>query len=211
MRVSDTSKGCNKKAWWRCSKNPTHIWEAIVANRCRLGQGCPYCLYKTEARLYEYVLVRFPDAIRGYRPTWSVNPVTGRILPFDIYIPSISSIVELDGAQHFAQISNWSEPTYTQHKDMLKTLLAEANGVRVIRLIQEDVADATDAWLDEHLQPHLVAGGGPPTFIAADESCYNIHIALYEEYTLESISALLMEKADGMESEEDEEAVGAEE
>lgn len=32
----------NQKIWWQCSKNPTHEWEAIIANRVR-GSGCPYC------------------------------------------------------------------------------------------------------------------------------------------------------------------------
>jgi Hypothetical methyltransferase/Probable Zinc-ribbon domain/Type III restriction enzyme, res subunit/Helicase conserved C-terminal domain len=31
-----------KKAWWRCSADPTHEWEAVIASRAD-GRGCPYC------------------------------------------------------------------------------------------------------------------------------------------------------------------------
>lgn len=33
----------HKKVWWDCSDNPDHEWEAIVGNRVRQGDGCPYC------------------------------------------------------------------------------------------------------------------------------------------------------------------------
>jgi hypothetical protein len=34
--------GSNKKAWWICSNNPEHEWEAMIGNRAK-GVGCPYC------------------------------------------------------------------------------------------------------------------------------------------------------------------------
>lgn len=34
----------NKKVWWKCSKG--HEWESIIANRARLGRGCPVCAGK---------------------------------------------------------------------------------------------------------------------------------------------------------------------
>jgi hypothetical protein len=30
------------KAWWRCSRDPSHEWQATVASRKR-GNGCPFC------------------------------------------------------------------------------------------------------------------------------------------------------------------------
>lgn len=35
--------GSGKKVWWRCSKNPEHIWEAQIYSRTKLGTGCPLC------------------------------------------------------------------------------------------------------------------------------------------------------------------------
>lgn len=33
----------HKKVWWNCFTNPEHTWEAVVGNRVRQGDGCPYC------------------------------------------------------------------------------------------------------------------------------------------------------------------------
>jgi very-short-patch-repair endonuclease len=33
--------GTAKRVYWKCSNN--HSWDATVANRARLGSGCPYC------------------------------------------------------------------------------------------------------------------------------------------------------------------------
>lgn len=35
--------GSHFKFWWECPQNPDHVWQASVANRTRLGQGCPFC------------------------------------------------------------------------------------------------------------------------------------------------------------------------
>ncbi|MBD1881195.1 zinc-ribbon domain-containing protein [Coleofasciculus sp. FACHB-T130] len=35
--------GSNKRAWWKCPQGSDHEWEAVIANRARLGAGCPCC------------------------------------------------------------------------------------------------------------------------------------------------------------------------
>ena len=35
--------GSNRKVWWQCSVDPSHEWQAVVANRVK-GSGCPICL-----------------------------------------------------------------------------------------------------------------------------------------------------------------------
>lgn len=32
-----------KMCWWKCSKNPRHIWQSTIHNRTQLGNGCPKC------------------------------------------------------------------------------------------------------------------------------------------------------------------------
>jgi hypothetical protein len=41
--VETLTRISHKKVWWQCSDNPDHEWEAIVFNRVRQGDGCPYC------------------------------------------------------------------------------------------------------------------------------------------------------------------------
>ena len=46
-------------------------------------------------------------------------------------------IIELDGAQHFIQVSNWKSPKETIENDIEKMRLAVYNGYYVIRIEQE--------------------------------------------------------------------------
>lgn len=35
--------GSKRRIWWRCSKDPAHVWIAQIKHRARRGQGCPMC------------------------------------------------------------------------------------------------------------------------------------------------------------------------
>lgn len=165
--------GSRKKVWWICNKNNTHEWEASIY-RVINGSGCPHCKHKTETKLLDYLKCKFPDVQSQFRPDWCKNPKTGCILPFDFFIPSIDLIVELDGPQHFRQISNWDCYKNTIRKDAFKMNCAFGRGLSVMRLVQEEILDATNQWLDEHLLPNLVKSEEPSFIIAtAQENIYD--------------------------------------
>ena len=177
---SQYSHGSGKKVWWKCDKN--HEWQAIISSRSK-GNGCPYCLNKTEAKLLKYLITTHPDTQPQFRPPWCKSPITDRKLPFDFYIPSLKLIIELDGPQHFGQISNWNSCESTRKKDVFKMRAAFKQGLSVVRILQEDVLAATDEWLNETLLPHLVLHTEPDcTFIVNDEQpdIYDDHQRLLE-------------------------------
>jgi hypothetical protein len=70
-------------------------------------------------------------------------------LPFDFCIPEYKIIIELDGPQHFQQISNWSSPEEQFENDKYKETCANDNSYSVIRLLQEDVFYDTYDWVKE--------------------------------------------------------------
>ncbi len=35
--------GSNKKVWWHCKNEKSHIWKAMIINRAKKGSGCPFC------------------------------------------------------------------------------------------------------------------------------------------------------------------------
>jgi hypothetical protein len=35
--------GSDRRVWWQCSVEPTHVWRATVANRVLRASGCPDC------------------------------------------------------------------------------------------------------------------------------------------------------------------------
>jgi len=50
-----------RKAWWQCSIDPSHEWEAYIANRSK-GHGCPYCTNQKPTESNN-LAVRYPDLV----------------------------------------------------------------------------------------------------------------------------------------------------
>jgi very-short-patch-repair endonuclease len=110
------------------------------------GQWCSNCKNKTEAKLYEKLLSIYPSIKRQFKQEWCKNKT---YLPFDFCIPEYKIIIELDGPQHFQQVSNWKTPEEQQKRDKFKEECAINNGYLVIRLLQEDVMNDTYDWVKE--------------------------------------------------------------
>jgi hypothetical protein len=111
--------------------------------------GCPFCVNKTEGKLYEILLPLYPTLISQFKQDWCKNNKSNRFLPFDFCIPEDKIIIELDGPQHFKQISNWSNPEKQFENDKYKEQCANDNNYSVIRLLQEDIFNDTYDWLKE--------------------------------------------------------------
>ena len=110
------------------------------------GIGCPLCTNKTESKLYEGIVQFYPNIRLQFKQEWCQKK---RALPFDFYIPEYNIIIELDGPQHFIQISNWDSPEEQFKNDKYKEKCANDNGFSIIRLLQEDVCNDTYNWLQE--------------------------------------------------------------
>ena len=110
------------------------------------GTWCPYCINKTEQKLYEKLLLIYPELIQQYKVEWCKN-IT--YLPFDFCIEEYKIIIELDGKQHFEQVSNWKPPEKNQERDKYKMICANDNNFSIIRILQEDVFYDTFDWVDE--------------------------------------------------------------
>ena len=105
------------------------------------SSSCPLCFNKTEGKLFEKMKHIYPSITTQFKQQWCKN-VT--YLPYDFCIPEHKIIIELDGPQHFHQISNWQSPEETFVNDKYKEQCANDNNYSVIRLLQEDV------WLDKY-------------------------------------------------------------
>jgi very-short-patch-repair endonuclease len=110
------------------------------------GQGCSFCVNKTEGKLYEKIQLLYPTIVTQFKQEWCKKI---KNLPFDFCIKEYNVIIELDGAQHFQQISNWSSPEEQFENDKYKEKCANDNGYSVIRILQEDVFYDTYDWLKE--------------------------------------------------------------
>jgi very-short-patch-repair endonuclease len=110
------------------------------------GYGCPYCVNKTEQKLYEQLSPYYNNLKQQYKVEWCKNKT---FLPFDFVLDDFKIIIELDGRQHFEQVYNWSSPDEILQNDKYKIKCANSNNYSVIRILQNDVHYDTYDWLTE--------------------------------------------------------------
>jgi len=107
------------------------------------GYWCPFCKNKTEGMLQRFLGEQF-ECKTQVRFPWCRFSETQRIMPFDFMVGTV--LIELDGEQHFSQVSNWGNHEDTRKKDLEKINHAMANGYSVIHLLQKDVWNNLYDW-----------------------------------------------------------------
>jgi very-short-patch-repair endonuclease len=135
-----------KKYFFDCEYG--HQFQMNLGNITNNNQWCPFCVNKTETKLYEKVLSFFPTIVKGFRVDWCKNQSTNRYLPFDFVLEEQKVIIELDGQQHFKQVLNWSSPEEQLINDKYKEKCANENGYFIIRILQLDVWNDKNDWLN---------------------------------------------------------------
>lgn len=128
------------KFWFICDEG--HEFETDPGH-INNDRWCPYCKNKTETKLYLFIKQIYPDTMAQVRFDWCKNQYH---LPYDLIIPSLKIIIELDGSQHFNQISNWQSPEETQKTDIYKIKKAIEQGYTIIHILQEYVANDKNPW-----------------------------------------------------------------
>ena len=136
-----------------------------------LSHGCPSCINKTEFNFFERIKQIYPLIKRQYKVEWCKNKLH---LPYDFAIEEYKIIIELDGEQHFKQISNWTSPEIQFEKDKYKMKCANENGFSVIRLPQFDILKDNFDWIIE-IQTSI-------SKIISEKKVQNIFICKNNEY-----------------------------
>lgn len=83
-------------------------------------------------------------------------------------------ILELDGRQHFCQVSNWQSPEFTQKRDVYKMQCANDNNYSVIRIVQEDILNNVYDWKIKLIETIEEIKNG--------DSISNISLSMEDEY-----------------------------
>ncbi len=145
---------------------------------------CPFCVNKTEVILKEFLEKKFEISTQN-KFDWCINQETNKKLPFDFYIPERNVLIELDGAQHFRQISKWKDPDSTRYTDVFKMKQALDNGIRIIRLLQEDVISTrlNDVWQKRLIE--AIESDDLVTYITCKEKDKDIYECHQEELEYE--------------------------
>ena len=101
--------------------------------------------------------------------------MSDKLLPYDFVIEHLKIIIELDGQQHFEQVSNWKSPKDTQDRDMYKMQCANLHGYTVVRILQLDVWHNRNNW-KTNLEEVLIQYNVPQRVFISDGDeyeCYN--------------------------------------
>lgn len=124
--------------------------------------GCSKCTYKTEHKLLVHLKENYKNILTQKSYKWSIGDKK-QSYKFDFVIEELKIIIELDGKQHFEQISNWTSPEITLNRDRYKMKKALENGYSVIRILQEDVLYDRNDW-KKNLE-NAIKKYDKPTFI----------------------------------------------
>ncbi len=137
--LSMISYGSNVKLRWKCPMN--HTWIASVKSRRK--SSCPFCKNKTEKKVYAFLvswLGKDTEIITQATFHWSKK------YRYDFYIRKFNVLIELDGEQHFSQVSNWTSNDEVRKSDVEKMRLALNRGFKVVRLYQPDIWNESYPW-----------------------------------------------------------------
>lgn len=137
-------KGSHKKYMFICDVCSKEF--SIQLDHVQVGSWCQKCRYKTEKKLAEYLETIY-HLTGQVRFDWCKNPRTGRMFVYDFLVNNV--LIELDGPQHFHQISNWLPCEEQQERDVYKNRMAIYNGYSIIRISQENVFHDKKDW--QHL------------------------------------------------------------
>jgi very-short-patch-repair endonuclease len=118
----------------------------IMFNDFKRGNRCNLCKNKTEKNVNNFLIESNYNIISQAKFDWCKNK---RHLPFDFVIDAYKLIIEIDGPQHFKQISNWQSHETTFEVDIFKMKCAIENGYSIIRISQEDIYYNNINWQNE--------------------------------------------------------------
>ena len=103
------------------------------------GRWCPTCKNKTEKLVLEFIQNLFSK--KDVKHQFKHEKVRNiRELPFDICILPHKIIIEVDGEQHFHNVSHFRSDALEQfERDCNKMKIIFEEGYSVIRIVQEDI------------------------------------------------------------------------
>lgn len=173
IKPRDLFKGSLSKYWFDCKdcKNSFRMSLSSITSR---NYWCPVCKNKTEKKLFNKLKENYPELEHQFKIEWCKNLETKRLLPYDFVLKEHKIIIELDGLQHFEQVSNWTSPEEIFKRDKYKEKCANENGYSMIRILQDDVWNDKYEWLED-MDTNIKE-------IIKNKTLKNIYMSKNEEY-----------------------------
>ncbi len=138
-------------------------------------QWCPICKNKTEKKLFEWFKSNNINIKYQCNKKWSEKTYI-----YDFILEEFNLIIELDGPQHFTQVSNWTSPDKTIISDINKIQNSLNNNYSIIHLLQENVLNNKNNW-ENKFKKYLIKYDKPTAIFINQNNIYNNHIDLLEK------------------------------
>lgn len=159
------------KMKFKCNNNHKSV---ISFNNLQQGIRCGKCKNKTEVLVLEHLELNYQNII--FQPSFDWCKIKKK-LPFDFLLTDFHIILEIDGIQHFKNVSNWQSAKLNLENDIYKANLAINNGYKIIRISQEDVFNNKFNWKDllkESIEK-LIKSEDNIIYLSNDANLYNKH------------------------------------
>jgi very-short-patch-repair endonuclease len=165
-------KNSNKKFIFKCNDCDNEFLK--VLHSINLCDGwCAICKHKTEKILFEYLDKKYEN--KNIKSQFVIN-IDNNKFRYDFLIRNKNILIELDGNQHFMQISNWETPEYNLKNDLIKINYAIKNKYTIIHLLQTDVLKNINDWKNK-LDNLIKEYNNPQVFIINNNiNIYKKHI-----------------------------------
>ena len=124
--------GSGKRYYWRCLKNPNHVWQTETFSRTsRDHTKCPFCGSK-----HSTPEILFHELCQKYVDNSSINSYNYNSWEFDEYIPKYKCFFEYDGENFHSsgQYLNKKKREILKIREITKNNLAISNHYRIIRI-----------------------------------------------------------------------------
>jgi hypothetical protein len=118
-----------------------NIFEITYSN-FKLGRRCPICASKSVDSKIAQNLKRTLDFLNIEYEEEKIfdnlkNPFTGKHLRFDIFLPKYKVLIEIDGKQHYKEVSKFGGSRYLKdikYKDFLKNKFVKKTNLKLYRI-----------------------------------------------------------------------------
>lgn len=136
LTPADVTTGSNRRVWWICPQDSTHVWCVQVRARAVDGDGCKWCAPAIRSRIdialaCEFAAV-FPQDVEPIRQD-RLDLGHNRPHTVDVHIKSLRIVIEFDGSYTHKGKAH-------EQRDLSKTKRLRAAGYRVVRIGEEPLA-----------------------------------------------------------------------
>ena len=79
LRPEQCTFASGKKVWWKCEKG--HSWDALISNRTKAKQGCPYCSGHRILAGFNDLASQYPDLLKEWDYEKNIELLPDKVAP----------------------------------------------------------------------------------------------------------------------------------